>query len=166
MSKRAQVYFNRAITESLGTVLRDNRLHKGYSLGDIADMTGFPKSTIIKIEKGEASNIHYYVAYGQSVKISILDPFIKFELKPRFELSPAKLKRTRLTLKIRELYFSGLFTQSTTVKETIAELRTKYKLEDTGSLSVNVSRVLLNLVEDGLLKKAIVNGKKNAYQQL
>ncbi|SFT05157.1 helix-turn-helix domain-containing protein [Mucilaginibacter polytrichastri] len=162
MIKRAKNYSNKHVTESLGVLLKNTRITLGYSLGDLSEMTQFPKSTIINLENGLSTNIHYYVAYAQAVEFPILP--IDLVFKPIFELSPERKERLFLTHKINELVKDQLYFQSKrSVGEIIIELRKIYKIETSRILSTNVSRVLLNLVEDGILELAEKKGRNNLY---
>jgi len=53
---------------NLGKILRDKRIDNLYTIEDIVYMTGISKSTVIKIEKGEAKIIDNYVEYAKAVK--------------------------------------------------------------------------------------------------
>jgi transcriptional regulator with XRE-family HTH domain len=162
MVERAKKYNNKNITENLGAILKKKRIEMGYSLGDMEEMTQFPKSTILNIEKGISTNIHYYLAYGQAVELSIL-PF-EIELKPMFELSPERKSRLFLTVKIRELLKGkGFFDVKRSVTDVLVELKTEFKIEPAKELSTNISRLLLNLVEDGVLVLAEKKGRNNLY---
>jgi len=52
----------------LGETLRKIRLSKGYSISDIIYMTGLSKSTVTKVESGEAKTIDPYINYAVSVE--------------------------------------------------------------------------------------------------
>lgn len=165
MVKRAKNYFNKNVTEQLGAILKDRRIEKSYSLGDMEEMTQFPKSTILNIEKGISTNINYYVAYAQAVEISILP--IDLELKPIFELSPERKSRLFLTIKIKELLNDRLFFEKKrSVSEVLSELKQVYKIESSKALSTNVSRILLNFIDDGLLILSEKKGRNNLYIKL
>lgn len=134
----------------------------GYSLGDMEAMTQFPKSTILNIEKGISTNIHYYVAYGQAVELSIL-PF-EVKLKPLFELSPERKERLFLTRKIKDLLEEKKFFETKrSVNEVMTKLKAEFNIDPTKVLSTNVSRILLNLIEDGILVLAEKKGRNNLY---
>lgn len=159
---RAKNYNNRYITENLGALLKKKRIQMGYSLGDMEEMTQFPKSTILNIEKGLCTNIHYYLAYSQSVELPIL-PF-EIELKPLFQLSPERKSRLFLTLKIKELLNSyAYFDIQRSVNDVLDELKKEFEIEPSKVMSTNVSRILLNLIEDGELMLAEKKGRKNLY---
>src|SRR5260221_5561638 len=158
MVKRAKNYFNKDVTEKLGAILKNKRIEMSYSLGDMEEMTQFPKSTILNIEKGVSTNINYYVAYGQAVELSILP--IELKLKSILELTPARKNRLFLTIKIKELLNdSRFFEKKRSVSEVLQELKEVYKIEISKALSTNVSRVLLNLIDDGLLTLAEKKGR-------
>lgn len=163
MVARAKKYVNQDVSERLGNLLRSKRKELNYSLDDMVQMTQFPKSTILKIEKGIANNLHYYVAYAQAVALSILP--VEMPLKPIFELSPERKKRLFLTAKIKELLQrEDFFSTHRSVSEVLGELRSIYHIEPSKSHSTSVSQILLNLIEDGLLDLAGKQGRNNLYK--
>jgi transcriptional regulator with XRE-family HTH domain len=163
MAKRAELYFNEIIKNELGPLLKANRLNEGFSLGDVAEMTGFPKSTIIKLEKGISSNISYYLAYGQAVKFSIFNSSINLPLVPRFELPPDRKNRKFLTLKVRNLYKNNFFKSKKSVRDVIEEIVRLNDYATSKELSSGISRVLLSFVEDDILKIVERRGRTNIY---
>jgi transcriptional regulator with XRE-family HTH domain len=162
MVKRAKIYINKDVTEKLGALLRKNRIEKSYSLDDLAHMTQFPKSTILNIEKGNSTNINYYVAYGQAVGCSLLR--VEVELKPLYELSPDRKNRQFLTVKIKDLLKeTAFFDIKRSVREVLQELKTVYKIDTTKTHSTNVSTIMLNLIEEGAVLLAEKKGRNNLY---
>lgn len=166
MAKREKLYSDTNVLAKLGELLRLQRIKCGFSLDDLAQMTDFSKSTIINLEKGISSNIHYYIAFGQAVNVSILNPEISIDLKPRYELSPDRRNKSLLTLRIKDLlekeYF---FSNKKTVADIIERLTELYDLKYSKEVSSGVSRVLLNLTNDGLIKVAGKKGRNNLYIQ-
>ena len=166
MAKRVKLYTDVNVLAKLGGLLKQQRVRCGLSLDDIVEMTGFPKSTIINLEKGVSSNIHYYIAFGQAVNISILNPLVTIDLKPRYELSPDRRDKLSLTLRIKDLMEGELFFSNTkTVADIIERLSELYDLKYSKEISSGVSRVLLNLTKDGLIKVAGKKGRNNLYVQ-
>ena len=162
MSEKAKIHTNTDITSNLGKLLKEKRISEGLSLGDIMSMTLFSRSTIIRIEQGLVTNIHYYIAVGQALKISVLNDSVKYELTPLYELSEERKKRQFLTVKVRKLSIDGFFSTAKSVTNVIDKLVAINNYKKTKELSTNVSRVLLNLVEDNLLIKS-KNGRNNLY---
>ncbi|GAA4326173.1 hypothetical protein GCM10023149_28830 [Mucilaginibacter gynuensis] len=163
MTKRAELYSDNITLKNLGVVLKEQRMEKGFSLDDMVQMTGFPKSTILNIEKGSATNISYYIAYGQAVDFSILVSDIKIKLKSRYELSPDRKSRKFLTLKIRSLYKEDFFSEKKAVHQVIEKLISLHKFENSKELSSSVSGILRNFVEDDLLELVEKKGRNNIY---
>ena len=166
MAKREKLYIDANALAKLGELLRLQRIKCGFSIDDIAQMTDFSKSTIINLEKGTSPNIHYYIAFGQAVNVSILNSEISIDLKPRYELSPDRRNRSLLTLRIKDLlekeYF---FSNKKTVADIIERLTELYDLKYSKEVSSRVSRVLLNLTSDGLIRVEGKKGRNNLYIQ-
>jgi transcriptional regulator with XRE-family HTH domain len=162
MTNKAKIYSDDTITSNLGILLKNKRISEGLSLNDVVSMTLFSKSTIIKIEKGQITNIHYYIAVGQALRISILNDSIKIVLKPLYELSEDRKKRQFLTIKVKKLFMENFFATPKSTTDVIDKIIELNNYKKTKELSTNISRVLLNLVEDNLLAKD-KKGKNNLY---
>jgi len=150
---------------ALGIALKTRRIALDFSQGDVEDMAGIPKSTIVKIEKGIVTNIDYYIEYAKTVRLPLPDLFnIKIELKPRFELSDKKKTRVFLSKKIRVLLEEeNFFSKKTTVKDIINRLVEKKELTATPKLSAEISGVLSNWVEDEIILVVEKEGRNNVY---
>lgn len=150
---------------ALGITLKKRRLALDFSQGDVEDMAGIPKSTIVKIEKGIVTNIDYYIEYAKTVSLPLPQLFnIKIQLKPRFELSDKKKARIFLSKKIRVLLEEeNFFSKKTTVKDIINRLVEKKELTTTLKLSTEVSGVLSNWVDDEIIYVAEKEGRNNVY---
>lgn len=165
MSKRAKIYKVEGAKETIGATLKEKRIELGYSLGDAADMTDFSKSTISNLESGTATNLDYYITYAQAIKVHLPILFdIPIEYKPRQELSADKQNRIFLSRKIRVLFYEeDFFRNNVTVNDIISRLVKKVEVGKNDKLSTNVSRVLLNWVEDGLIQLVEKRGRNNVY---
>ncbi|RZJ89771.1 MAG: hypothetical protein EOO20_10050 [Chryseobacterium sp.] len=164
MAKRAKIYQTEDVKQNIGLKLKKERLLLGYSFGDIADMTDFSKSTIINLEKGIATNLDYYVGYAKAINLKLAKLFdVPVEYKPKYELSQDKKNRVFLSRKIRKLIIeSNLFKDKTTVDDVIIQLSENDMIQRK-KLSTDISRILLNWVEDGTLIVAEKKGRKNVY---
>jgi transcriptional regulator with XRE-family HTH domain len=147
----------------LGMKLKENRLIKCFSILDIVEMTNISKSTIIKIEKGEAKDIDNYVEYAKAVEYPF-QTLIDFEIKlePLKELSALRKQATKLTAKIRKnivnTSFLGVGKTTSEVRDELIRIN-----EITNTVkSTEIAGVMRNLVEDSILRKE-KKGSKNLY---
>jgi transcriptional regulator with XRE-family HTH domain len=165
MKKRSEVYQVEGAKQLVGAKLKSKRQSLGYSLGDMSDMTGFSKSTLLNLENGVATNIDYYITSAQALQLPLTELFdILIELKPRFELSADKKNRIFLSRKIRKLIAEdNFFTTSQSVETVIKRLEEKKWIVRSKESSTNTSRILLNLVDEGLLIVVEKQGRNNLY---
>lgn len=147
----------------IGTTLKQKRLDNCYAIRDIIDMTGISKSTVLKIEKGEAKNIDNYVEYAKAVQypLETLED-LNIKLVPLKELSDKRKDATRLTSKIRKYILNTLFlTDGKSIADIRSELLRINQIEENVK-SVNIAGVMRNLGDDNIIKKEKL-GKKNLY---
>lgn len=149
----------------IGAGLRLKRQVEGYSLNDILTMTTIPIKTLSQLESGVTTNIDYYVLYAQAVKYnfpSLIESGIK--LKPLKALPPEKIQKKLLTKKIREniilTNFLGTGQSSDIILNELVRLNLIKPDEVT---TTNVSGVMRNFLEDGIVKVAFKKGRKHFY---
>jgi len=167
MAKRGEIYQVKGAKPAIGTSLKAKRTEIGYSIADISDLTGFPQSTVINLENGLATNIDYYIAYAQAVNFKLNKLFeIQIEYKPRYELSENKKNRLFLSKKVRALLLEeDFFRNDTTVDDVIKRLEEKNEAKRSTKLSTDISRILLNWANDGILRIVDKTGRKNVYHK-
>ena len=156
-----ETYFYRI---NLGKILRAKRIDNLYTIEDIVYMTGISKSTVIKIEKGEAKIIDNYVEYAKAVKypLATLNDF-KIPLIPLNKLPNDRLEAVNLTAKIREhIVRSNFLNKGKTVAEIKDEL-IKLRLVSKDIKSVAIAGVMRNLKDDGLVTTGDKIGRKEVY---
>ncbi|MFH7000568.1 helix-turn-helix domain-containing protein [Flavobacterium bizetiae] len=150
----------------LGIKLKEIRLEKGFSIKDIIDMTSISKSSILKIEKGEAKNIDNYVEYAKAVEYP-LENLVDFKIKlePLNQLSIERKEATKLTAKIRKHIVNTAFLID---GKTIAEIRNeliRINQIDSKVKSTDIAGVMRNLADDDVIKKEKL-GNKNLYLKI
>lgn len=150
----------------LGVKLKEIRLEKGFSINDIIEMTSISKSSILKIEKGEAKNIDNYVEYAKAIEYP-LETLVDFKIKlePLNQLSSERKEATKLTAKIRKHVVNSTFL---IVGKTIAEIRDeliRINQIDSKVKSVDIAGVMRNLTDDDVIKKEKL-GNKNLYLKI
>ncbi|WP_163516799.1 helix-turn-helix domain-containing protein [Gelidibacter japonicus] len=150
--------------EKLGFKLKSYRLGKYLSIEDVIYMTEISKSSIIKIEKGEAKNIDLYVEYAKAVQYP-LETLIDFKipLKPKKELPKDRKEATKLTAKIREHIVNSNFLE---VGKTVANIKTellRINVIDQFVTSTAIAGVMRNLKQDELVKTGEKVGRKEVY---
>lgn len=155
-------------TEAIGLKLKNKRIEQGYSLSDIVEMTGFAQSSVIDLENGSASNIHYYLEYAKTLEYNLSDLFqIDIGRGSLYKLSSKKQERAFLTRNTRKLYYDlSFFSKKRSVKDVIEGLKEidALKVYD-DDISSKVSSVLFNMVEEGLLIVTEKSGRNNLYRK-
>lgn len=149
----------------IGKELRSCRIEAGYTLDNIKEMTGIPINSVSSMEKGELTNIDYYIVYAKAVKYPMATlKQAKIELKPLYTLSENKQKEVKLTNLIRiKIVKSGFLDSEKSVNEIGDELvRLKLILKEEVN-STAISGVMRNLKDDELVKVSRIVGKKNYY---
>ncbi|MBH1959617.1 MAG: helix-turn-helix transcriptional regulator [Flavobacteriia bacterium] len=153
--------------KKLGETLRKIRIKKGYSIPDIIYMTGLSKSTVTKVESGDAKTIDSYINYSVSVEY----PFATFndfniKLGPITKLSSKMLEATKLTAKIKQYIIEGNFLKNgKTVADIRDELARLKMINATQVSSSNIAGVMRNLVSDNIVKVGEKDGRKNVYMR-
>ena len=167
MSEKAKIYRAEGVKEKIGEKLKEKRLLLGYSLGDISDMTDFSKSAVINLEKGIATNLDYYISYAKAIDLKLPKLFdVPILYKPKYELSEDKKSRIFLSKKIRMLYTEqDFFKKNVTVSDIIVHFEEHKQLVHTKKISTDISRILLNWVEDGILFIVEKRGNVNVYRE-
>lgn len=154
----------------LGNKLKTKRLDLGYSLSDMEEMSGIPVNTCLSIEKGKTTNIDYYIEYAKTLEYELPSLFeIEIELGAKNSLSKEKQDRVFLTRKLRVLLVKEkFFIDEKGVKEVKDRLLEKGEVQDSKTLSAEISGVLLNWCkkEEGILIKRKADRKNNVYKSV
>ncbi|MFU1856608.1 helix-turn-helix domain-containing protein [Sphingobacterium sp. NGMCC 1.201703] len=149
----------------IGKNLREQRINEGYTLNDVQEMTEIPINTLVGIEKGQVTNIDYYVEYGKAVKYP-LATLTQAEIKMQSakELPKERLKAIKLTKEIRvNIILTGFLSVgkgSQQIKEELERLKVIPK--DTITTS-EIAGVMRNLKADDIVKIESRSGNKNTY---
>lgn len=152
----------------LGRNLRLERIKQGYSLADISQMTTIIVATIRAIEKGEATNIDYYIEYAKAVKYDF-GPIstMGIELKPKRQLPPRDKKATNLTAKIRaHIIMTEFLTEGKTVGQIQDELGRLGMINPPQVSATEIAGVMRNLHEKNVVKVIGKDGRKNVYGKI
>jgi len=149
----------------IGKNLRSRRIDDGYTLNDIKEMTGIPINTLIGIEKGDVTNIDYYVEYAKSVNYQLATlKQANIKLEPINKLSNESLKRIRLTKEIRKhIILTKFISKGSTTIEIIDELVRKKAIKKNEVTSTEISGVMRNLAADNIIEVVSKTGNKNTY---
>ncbi|MGV0923436.1 helix-turn-helix transcriptional regulator [Empedobacter tilapiae] len=149
---------------NLGNKLRSLRIEKLYTIDDIVYMTEISRSTIIKIEKGEAKIIDYYVEYAKAVQYpleTLVD--LNIPLIPLNQLPKDRLESLKLTSKIREHIVNTNFLNEGKIVAEIKEELVRLKLVPKDITSVAIAGVMRNLKNDELVSSEETTGRKAIY---
>ncbi|MHA6697173.1 helix-turn-helix domain-containing protein [Chryseobacterium sp. A321] len=146
-------------------MLRAERLKSNLTLEDLAIMTTATINTIHSIEKGDTTNIDYYVEYAKAVGYDFGN-FKEFdiELVPKVRLPKENSRRIHLTGKIRTLIIQGGFLKAgKTVSEIKAELVRMKQINSSEVTSADIAGVMRNLLKDNIVQIHHKDGRKNIY---
>jgi transcriptional regulator with XRE-family HTH domain len=156
-------FHNKKETNRVGTHVKKLREEKEFTIEDISDMTGFARNTIISFEKGANTDTSHLIEIAKAIGVhpkELLD--IPFDIKPRYKLSPKRIARNRLTLKINKLYSATkFFEEPRFVRDVIAHLS---DYSDIKATSAHTSSVLKRMADEGKLRFIKV-GRQNKYIQ-
>lgn len=148
----------------IGKELRKYRIEAGYTLENIKEMTGITINSISSMEKGELTNIDYYIIYAKAVKYPLAT--IKqagIELAPLHKLSQESLKAVKLTNSIRIKILNTGFLKVERLASDIWDELLRLKLISKETTTSDISGVMRNLIEDGLVRISRSVGKKHYY---
>lgn len=144
----------------IGEKIRKYRKEKGYSLDDVSLMTGLSINTLSSIENGGNTYVSHCIAICQALGLKPSELFdIQIELKPRYELPPARQNRALTTLRINQLYETGFFSTPRFVESVVEELAVNYGVQVDSS---EISTALKKLNDDGKLTFS-KSGRRNLY---
>lgn len=146
--------------KQIGERIRRYRKEKGYSMDDVASMTGLSVNTISSIENGGNTYVSHCLGICQALELRPSELFdIQIELKPRYELPPARRNRALTTLRVNKLLDSGFFNTPRFVESVVEELAQNYGVQIDSS---EVSTALKKLNDDGKLTFS-KSGRRNLY---
>lgn len=150
----------------LGRNLRLERIKQGYSLADISQMTTIIVATIRTIEKGEATNIDYYIEYAKAVKYDF-GPIstLGVELTPKQPLLRKEV--TNLTAKIRaHIIMTEFLTEGKTVGQIQKELERLGMINPPDVSATEIAGVMRNLKIKNVVQVIGKDGRKNVYGKI
>ena len=156
-------YIDEQSTKQIGELLRQNRKAKGYSLDDIAAMTGFTINTISAIENGGDTTVSYIIAICRAIKThpsQILN--IELELTPLFDLPPGRKERAKTTYRVKELVEeTDFFEEPRLVESVVEDFMAKYNVKPHPS---EISTALKKFADEGKLTYT-KQGRRNLYRK-
>jgi len=168
-SKRESKVVIPDVTQAIGAKLKSKRILLKYSLSDVAELVGVSISTINDIESGITVNIHYYIAYAQTLTFPLSDLFnVEIHYLPRFDLNSKKQARIFLTDNIKRLYSDlDFFSEPRLVNDVVLKMKEMNLIKDVSpALRSKISGVLSSLVENKILVISETIGRKKKYFKL
>lgn len=149
----------------IGKQLRQLRIEEGYTLNDVYDMTNIPINTLVGIEKGEVTNIDYYVEYAKAVKYPLATlRQAKIKMQPVKKLPKEQLNRIRLTKNIREqIILTGKLQVGKSSQQILTELENLKVIPENTVTTTEIAGVMRNLIADDVVIVDSKNGNKNNY---
>ncbi len=159
MAKTAK---NKAL-QAVGKKIKEERLRQNLEIADISDQTGLHYNTIRKMEGGHDVLLSSFVEVCFSLKLHPKNIFeVDLDIEPKFDLSPSRREKSRLTSRIKDLLNKGFFTSWRGTRDVVQELNKGYALQ---ADSKNISSIMKRLVLDHYLKLK-KEGRKNLYKDL
>lgn len=127
-------------------------------------MTGFARNTITAVEVGANADSSHLIEIAKAIGVHPMEIFnVPFEIKPRYKLSPKRLAKNLLTLRISKLVSeTQFFDKPKFVGDVINHLADEFEIQAT---STHASVVLKRLAKEGKLKYTKV-GRQNNYSKL
>jgi transcriptional regulator with XRE-family HTH domain len=155
---------NTKATKEIGTRIKDIRNQAGFSLDDVADMTGFTQSLLSAIENGAETGISHLIEIAKAIGVhpkDLLD--IQIDIKPRFTLSPKRKERNRLTYSITKLCDeTDFFETARFTRDVVEHLRIESKIK---ANAVSVAVILKRLTDSGILKFNTIGRQKQYFKK-
>lgn len=149
----------------IGKNLKQYRINEGYTLSDVHDMTGIPINTLLGLEKGEVTNIDYYVEYAKVVKYPLATlRQAKIKMQPVRKLPKEHQQRVKLTKEIRKhIIITDFLSKGKSSKQIIEELERLKVIPKDSVMSTEIAGVMRNMIADDIVKIESKSGNKNTY---
>lgn len=141
---------NEEFLKEVGKRLKAFRLQQSLEIEDVSEMTGFTYNTIKNVEDGNEMTLSYFVEICKAIQISPKQ-LLDFDIDPatRFELTPTRKEKSRLTARIKAFVEHEYFIEERTAQDIVQELKEEYGVQTT---TAAVSVILNRLVDDGVLE--------------
>ncbi|GAA3627776.1 helix-turn-helix domain-containing protein [Flavivirga jejuensis] len=153
-------YKNTTVLKIIGAKIKSQRIKENLEIEDVSEMTGFTYNTITNIESGAETYFSYFIEVCFALGIhpkELMD--IKLTVKPRFELSPSRMEKSRLTSRIKAYIQNGYFKTPRKTNEVVKKLKEDYKIDVE---SKNVSAIIGRFAKNNVLRITKI-GKRNLY---
>lgn len=154
-------YHNKKETIKVGEQIRKLRKDAGFSIDDIADMTGFGKTLLSGIENGAETGISHIIEIAKAIGVHPMEIFnLSFVIKPRFKKNPQRQRRNLITYTIIKVSDdTDFFSSPRFIREIVAYLKDRYK---TKVNPISVAAAMRRLSTEGKfrIQKA---GRQNQY---
>ncbi|WP_281228068.1 helix-turn-helix domain-containing protein [Flavobacterium aquiphilum] len=153
-------YRNKIALKHLGEKIKAQRIKAGMKIDDLAEMTGFSYNTISNMENGYETYLSYFIEVCFALNChpkEIMD--VELDVKSRFQLSPSRIEKSRLTDRINVYIQNNYFKTPKSTSEVVQKLKEEY---DSDFESKNVSVILLRFTKANILK-IIKKGNRNLY---
>lgn len=151
-------YKNEQLLKEIGERIKAQRIKSELEIEDISEMTGFTYNTIRSLEDGNELTLSYFVEICKAIKShpkDILD--LKIDPQTRYELSPSRKEKSRLTARVKLYLADNYFLKDRTAHDILQELEEDYQIK---SSTAAISVILNRMVEMGILK---ASKKKNIH---
>jgi transcriptional regulator with XRE-family HTH domain len=154
-------YHNKKETVKIGEQIRKLRKDAGFSIDDIAHMTGFGKTLLSGIENGAETGISHVIEIAKAIGVHPREIFnLSFVIKPRFKKNPQRQRRNLITYTITKITEdTDFFNTPRFIREIVAYLNERYK---TKVNSISVAAAMRRLSIEGKFKIQ-TTGRQNQY---
>lgn len=148
----------------IGKELRKYRIEAGYTLENIKEMTEISIKSIKSMENGTLTNIDYYIVYAKAVKYPLVTlKQAGIDLTPLYILSEESYNAVKLTNSIRIKILNTGFLKVERLGSDIRDELLRLKLISEETTTSDISGVMRNLIEYGLVKVSKIVKKKHYY---
>ena len=153
-------YKSTIVLKSVGKQIKRCRIDLCLEIEDVSEMTGLTYNTINNIENGEETFLSNIIEVSFALGMHLKDLFnIPMTVKPRFQLSPARREKSRLTARINIYLSDNYFSLPRKSSEVVQKLKDDFKVDIE---SKNVSTILTRMAKNKILKIS-KQGIKNLY---
>lgn len=155
-------YKNNKVLKIVGARIKNLRESRNLEIEDMVEMTGFSYNTIYNIENGGETYFSYFLEVCFALDIHPKDLLnVDLSITPRFDLSPTRIEKSRLTNRVKSLIDDGFFKVSRRTSDVVKKLKYEYC---TDFESKNVSTILSRFAKNNILVVS-KKGHRNFYQQ-
>ena len=152
---------NNKETRKIGERIRTLRLDAGFSISDIADMTGFSSSLVSKVENGAETSTSHLIEIAKAIGVHPSELFnVPIIVKPRYKLTKKKETKGLITYNLNKLCDeTDYFKTPRFVRDIVHYFEEEFGIKTNSIVIAGITR---RFVKEGRLK-AKKNGRQHLY---